>query len=292
MNENSQQVSFHLVLPSTSSHEIVLENHAGKFTVMLPKEIQLDQKFHWEMALVELFWPKQDSVAVIENLWYEIQGPSRRWKRTYVPSSACLSVTSPFDYLRKIFKDKIDITYDEYKQMVIWKMKDMNSNLFKVRLSNLLAKCMGFNMSLEFSRLDVPDDEYAKITKVWEKSARGDPNHPQHYIDTVFTPGQSLASNEKHEDYSVPVLFHVQCSLAAPTLVNRKFRNCLRTVEMNKNEEYKYLHHFVPKHILYVPVRVTSFREIHFDFANDLNQTLSFSSGSSVIILRFRAVLL
>ena len=166
MNENSQRVSLHLVLPSTSSHEISLENHAGKFTVMLPKEIQLHQKFHWEMALVELFWPKQDSVAVIENLWYETQGPNRRWKRTYVPSSAFLSVTSLFDYLRKIFKDRIDITYDEYKQMVIWKMKDMNSNLFKVRLSSLLAKRMGFNMSSEFSPLDVADDEYAKITKV------------------------------------------------------------------------------------------------------------------------------
>ena len=98
---------------------------------------------------MELFWPKQDSVAVIENLWYETQGTNRKWKRTYVPSSAFLSVTSLFDYLRKIFKDKIDITYDKYKQMVIWKMKDMNSNLFKVHLSNLLAKSMGFNMSLE-----------------------------------------------------------------------------------------------------------------------------------------------
>ena len=133
MNENSQQVSFHLVLPSTSSHEIFLENHAGKFTAMLPKEIQLDQ---WEMALVELFWPKQESVAVLENLWYEIQGPNRRWKRTYVLSSAFLSTISLFDYLTKIFKDKIDITYDEYKQIVIWRMKDMNSNLFKVLLSN------------------------------------------------------------------------------------------------------------------------------------------------------------
>ena len=117
MNENSQRVSFHLVLPSTSSHEIFLENHAGKFTVMLPKEIHLDQKFHWEMALVELFWPKQGSVAVIENLWYETQGPNRRWKRTYVPSSAFFSMSSVFDYLRKIFKDKIDITYDDYKHL-------------------------------------------------------------------------------------------------------------------------------------------------------------------------------
>ena len=105
-------------------------------------------------------------------------------------------MSSVFDYLRKIFKDKIDITYDEYKQMVIWKMKDMNSNLLKVRLSNLLAKCMGFNMSLEFSTLDDSVDEYAKITKVWEKSARGDPNHSQHYLEIVFTPGQSSVSNE------------------------------------------------------------------------------------------------
>ena len=119
MNENSQQISFHLMLPSTSSHEIFLENHAEKLTAMLPEDIQLDQKFHQEMALVELFWPKQVSVAVIENLWYETQGPNRRWKRTYVTSSAFLSVTSLFDYLRKIFKDKIDITDDEYKQMFI-----------------------------------------------------------------------------------------------------------------------------------------------------------------------------
>ena len=145
--------------------------------------------------------------------------------------------------------------HDEYKQTVIWKMKDMSSNLFKVRLLNLLAKGMGFNMSLELS----PGDDYAKITKVWEKSACADPNHPQHYTEIAFTPGQSLVSNEKLENYSVPVFFHVQCSLAAPTLVNGKFLNCLRTVEMNKNEEYKYLHHFVPKHILYVPVRVTLF---------------------------------
>ena len=48
-------------------------------------------------------------------------------------------------------------------------MKDMNSNLFKVRPLYLLAKCMGFNMSLEFSPLDVTDNEYAKVTKVWEK---------------------------------------------------------------------------------------------------------------------------
>ena len=212
MNKNSQQLSFHLVLPSMSSHGIFSENHAGKFTAILPKEIQLDQTYHWEMALVELFWPKQDSVAVIENLWYEKQETNRRWKRTYIPSSAFLSVTSLFDYLRKIFKDKIDIidisydeigiidisydkidtidiSYDEYKQMVIWRMKNVNSNLFKVRLSNLLAKSIGFSMSLEFSLLDDHVDDYAKITKVWDKSARADPNHPQHYIEIAFTPG-------------------------------------------------------------------------------------------------------
>ena len=155
-----------------------------------------------------------------------------------------------------------------------------------------ISQIYGVQYVIRISPLDVPDDEYAKITKVCEKSARGDPNHPQHYIEIVFTLGQSLVSNEKPEDYSVPVFFHVQCSLAAPALVNGKFHNCLRTVEMDKNEEYKYLHHFVPKHILYIPVRVTSFREIHFDFTNDLNHTLLFSSGSSVIILRFRAVLL
>ena len=70
MNEHKEQTGFYLVLPSTSSDEIFLENHAGRFTVLLPKEIHLDEEFHWEMALVELFWPKQDSLSVRENLWY------------------------------------------------------------------------------------------------------------------------------------------------------------------------------------------------------------------------------
>ena len=70
--------------------------------------------------------------------------------------------------------------------MVIWRVKNINSNLFKVQLSNLLAKSMGFNKSLEFLPLDDHVDEYAKITKVWEKSACADPNHPQHYITHSF----------------------------------------------------------------------------------------------------------
>ena len=87
-------------------------------------------------------------------------------------------------------------------------MEDMSSNLFKVRLSNLLAKSMGFNMLLEFTPLDDDHvDDYAKITTVWKKSAPADPNHPQHYIEIAFTPGQSLVSNGKPEDYFVPVFF-------------------------------------------------------------------------------------
>ena len=97
---------------------------------------------------------------------------------------------------------------------------------------------MGFKMSLEFSPLDVAVGGYAKITKVWEKSAHGDPNHPQHHTEIAFTPGQSLVSNEKPEDYSVPVFFHVQCSLAAPVWVNGKFCNCLRILFPNISFTY------------------------------------------------------
>ena len=78
-----------MVLPSTSNNEIFLENHAGKFTVVLPKEINLDEELYWEMALVELFWPKQDSLTDRENLWYGIQESKRKWKRTHIPTSLC-----------------------------------------------------------------------------------------------------------------------------------------------------------------------------------------------------------
>ena len=87
MNEHKEQMGFYLVLPSTSNNEIFLENHAGKFTVMLPKEIHLDEEFYWEMAPVELFWPKQDSFSECENLWYEIQESKHQRTTTFLHSS-------------------------------------------------------------------------------------------------------------------------------------------------------------------------------------------------------------
>ena len=80
------------------------ENHVGKFTVMLPKEIHLDEEFYWEMALVLLFWPKQDSLSDHENLWYEIQESKRKWKRTHIPTSLFYSVSSLLDFVRQGFK--------------------------------------------------------------------------------------------------------------------------------------------------------------------------------------------
>ena len=115
MNEDKEQMGFYLVLPSTSNNEIFLENHDGKFTVMPPKEIHLDEECYWEMALVELFWPKQDSLSDRENLWYEIQESKRKWKRTHIPTFLFYSVSSLLDYVRQGSKETFDVTYDEFE---------------------------------------------------------------------------------------------------------------------------------------------------------------------------------
>ena len=277
MNEHKEQTGFYLVLPSTSSDEIFLENHAGRFTVLLPKEIHLDEEFHWEMALVELFWPKQDSLSVRENLWYEIQESKRKWKRTHIPTSLFYSVSSLLDYVRQGFNETFDIAYDEYEQKVIWKLKENASGVVKIRLSNVLARSLGFNMSLPFTKTPIS----ATVDRHWEKTARAESNHPKHYIEIAFSSSQQLVSNETH----------VQCNIASPVLINDTFPNCLTTIQLTKNERYKYLRHYVPKHILYIPVRVASLREIHFRFTNQLNQTLMFSDSSSVIVLYIRPVL-
>ena len=155
MNEHKEQTGFYLVLPSTSSNEIFLENHAGKFTVLLPKEIHLNEEFHWEMALVELFWPKQDSLSVRENLWHEIQESKRKWKRTHITTSLFYSVSSLLGYVRHGFKETFDITYNEYEQKVIWNMAENASGVFKIRLSNILARSLGFDMSLPFTKTPI-----------------------------------------------------------------------------------------------------------------------------------------
>ena len=122
--------------------------------------------------------------------------------------------------------------------------------------------------------------------------AHADLNHLHHYIEIALTPIQHSSSNDMPEHFNQPACFHVQCNLAFPALVNGRFLNCLGTVETIKNETYKYLHHFVTKHTFYVPVRLTLFCQIGLQLMNDFNQTIKFSSGASVIVLHFRAVLI
>ena len=239
------------------------------------------------MALVQLFWPKQDSLSVRENLWYEIQESKRKWKRTHIPTSLFYSVSSLLDYVRQGFKETFDITYDEYQQKVIWKLKENASGVFKIRLSNILARSLGFNMSLPFTKSPMS----AKVDRHWEKMAHAEFNHLKHYIEITFSSSQQLVSNEMPEDHYVPSFFHVQCNKASPVLINDKFLNCLATAQLTENKRYKYLRHYVPKHILYIPVRVASFHEIHFRFTNQLNQILMFSDSSSVIVLHRHPVL-
>ena len=239
------------------------------------------------MALVELFWPKQDFLSVHENLWYEIQESKRKWERTHIPTSLFYSVSSLLGYVRNGFKETFDITYDEYEQKVIWKLKENASGVFKIRLSNILARSLGFNMSLPFTKNPIS----AKIDRHWKKTARPESNHPKHYTEIAFSSSQQLVSNETPEDHYIPSFFHVQCNIASPVLINEKFLNCLATIQLTENERYKCLHHYVPKHILYIPVRLASFHEINFRFKNQLKQTLMFSDSSSVIVLHIRPML-
>ena len=188
---------------------------------MLPKETHFDEEFHWEMALVELFWPKQDYLSVRENLWYEIQDSKRKWKRTHIPTSLFYSVSSLLDYVRQGFKETFDITYDGYKQKVIWKLKENASGVVKICLSNISARSLGFNMSLPPTKSTMS----AKVDRHWEKTARAESNHPKYYIEIAFSLSQQLASNETPEDHYVPSFFHLQCNIASPVLINDKFLN-------------------------------------------------------------------
>ena len=123
----------------------------------------------------------------------------------------------------------------------------------------------------------------AKVDRHWEKMACAESNHPKHKMEMAFSSSQQLASNETLEDHYVPSFFHVQCNIASPMLVNGKFLNCLGMIQLSENKRYKYLRHYVPKHILYIPVRVAPFCEIHFRFTKQLYQALMFSDSSSVL---------
>ena len=197
------------------------------------------------------------------------------------------SVSSLLDYVRQDFKKTFDITYDEYEQKVIWKLNKNASGVFKLHLSSIFARSLGFNMSLPFTQSPMS----AKIDRHWEKTARAESNHLKHYIELAFSLSQQLVTKEMPEDHYIPSFFHVQCNITSPMLINNKFLNCLGTIQFKENKRYKYLCHYVPKHILYIPVRVASFHEIHFRFTNQFNQTLMFSDSSSVIVLHICTVL-
>ena len=100
-------MAFYRVLPSRSSNDIFFGKSCGKVYCHLTKRNSSDEERHWEVALVELFCPKHDSVSVSEKLWYETQESKRKWKRTYVPTSLFYSAANFLDYVKKRFEGKI-----------------------------------------------------------------------------------------------------------------------------------------------------------------------------------------
>ena len=104
---------------------------------------------------------------------------------------------SLLDYVRQGFKENFDITYDEYEQKVVWKLNENASEVFKICLSNILARSLGINMSLPFTKSPMS----AKVDRHWEKTARAESNHPKHCI---FSPSQQIVSNEMPGDHYVP----------------------------------------------------------------------------------------
>ena len=104
--------------------------------------MNLDQRHHWEMGLVEIFWPKQDVTSGNQNLWYDKQEVSRRWKRTRIPSFLFLSVNNLIEFMSNSLQDKLDIPYNNFTQSVVLKMKNNVETTFKLRLSNMLARSL------------------------------------------------------------------------------------------------------------------------------------------------------
>ena len=135
---NPQQRLFHLVLPSNNSENNFPENHAGEYNIILPRDMNLDQGYDWEMGLVEIFWPKQDVTSGNLNLWYEKQDISQRWKRTCIPSFLFLSVNNLIEFMDSALRDKLDISYNSFTQSVIFNMKNSVETTFKLHLSNYI----------------------------------------------------------------------------------------------------------------------------------------------------------
>ena len=113
-------------------------------------------------------------------------------------------MSSLIGYVRHGFNETFDLTYNEYEQKVNWKLKENASGVFKIRLSNILARSLGFNMSLPFRKTPIS----AKIDRHWEKTACAESNHLKHYIEIAFSSSQQLVSNEMPEDHYVPSFFH------------------------------------------------------------------------------------
>ena len=157
--------------------------------------MSLDQRYHWEMGLVEIFWPKQDVMSGNQNLWYEKQDISRRWKRTCIPSFLLLSVNNLIEFMNSALRDKLDISYNSFTQSVILNVKNNVETTFKLRLSNMLARSLGLNITLDFPK----DKNVAKVSKVWMKEA---------CLVEIFWPKQDVMSGNLHHYIEIVFIPH------------------------------------------------------------------------------------
>ena len=144
-----------------------------KFTVLLPKEIHLDEDFIGKWLYKTRFFVSLRKF-VVRNTRFKREMEKNTHSNLFVVQCEQFIrlCKTRFQGMCEI-NVKCDITYDEYEQKVIWKLKENASEVFKIRLSNILSRHLGFNMSLPLTKSPM----LAKVDRHWEKMARAESNH-------------------------------------------------------------------------------------------------------------------
>ena len=250
---------FYITLASNSNLDYYPNNTVSNFTVKLPQNIVLTNKY--EVALVE---------ANIPNTWYDIDNESYfSIYKLYKNSDNDVDFNRYFlktVYVKPSNYDKIDAfvqilndeSYKKYLTVFVQENKIIIRlrKKIEIRFSNILKHKLGFENNIIFN-----------ITESDLDIERGNINLDENNLTSFF----------------------IYCNLIEPQIVSDKCAPLLRIINFNKfREEKTVIKEFANP--FYVPVLYKNFWDIEINIRDIYGKLIKFTSTNpSLFILHFKA---
>lgn len=276
--------NFYMVLPSNTSSYSDTPNFISRYTIHLPKTLELDKQ-HWEVALVQINFPiswyiisgKKYYVDFFPRALYMNSNVEKRRRR--VPRGNYRDMRELVDTLNDVKGDEVE---SYFKVTQTNKVSLVVAPYEHVALSPALAKVLGFTYGDKPLAIDSPpymdateDFLFSHNNSEWMISFKLEEEIPRTFV-------ASTHSNLDGHVFNV----YVYCNIVEPTLVGDTYVPLIDTIGVGDLQaRYVSLKYETPH---YLPLLTGNIQNIEIMLCDDTGEQIRFRWGRVIVKLHFR----